>query len=151
MDFYIDTEFNGFGGEILSLGIVSDDLEHVLHLRVPEPRAALEPWVAENVWPHIDSGPVPPMVIELTQWPLVIQQFFAPFTPYIIADWPDDIRYFCELLITGPGQMVNIRAVEFSILRVDAYPTQLENAVQHNALWDAYALRSAVHDLLSKG
>ena len=60
----------------------------------------------------------------------------------IIADWPDDIRYFCQAIITAPGQMVNIPRLTFELARVDAYPSQLAGAVQHNALWDARALRA---------
>lgn len=64
--------------------------------------------------------------------------------PVVISDWPDDIRYFCELLITGPGQMIALPGVRFEVRRVDAYPTTLEGAVQHNALWDACALQAAL-------
>jgi hypothetical protein len=61
--------------------------------------------------------------------------------PVIFADWPDDIRYFCELIITGPGTMVNISNLTFRVVRCDAYPTDLNGAIQHNAYWDAMALR----------
>lgn len=64
----------------------------------------------------------------------------ALHSPTLFADWPDDIRYFCQALITAPGEMVNIPRLTFHIVRVDAYPTTLEGAVQHNALWDARAL-----------
>ena len=37
--------------------------------------------------------------------------------------------------------MVAIPRMTFEIVRVDAYPTSLEGAVQHNAFWDALALR----------
>ena len=37
--------------------------------------------------------------------------------------------------------MVNIPHLSFEVHRVDAYPTALPGAVQHNAWWDAMALR----------
>jgi hypothetical protein len=56
----------------------------------------------------------------------------------IIADWPDDIRYFCESLIVGPGQMINIlNKIKFELdLHID-----YESVVPHNALHDARAIR----------
>lgn len=39
---------------------------------------------------------------------------------------------------------VNIPALTFEIFRVDSYPTELPEAVQHNALWDARALRRKI-------
>ena len=47
----------------------------------------------------------------------------------------------CGALITGPGEMVAIPRLKFELERVDAYPTTLEGAIQHNALWDARALK----------
>jgi hypothetical protein len=40
-----------------------------------------------------------------------------------------------------PGMMINIPRLSFEMFREDAYPTTLEGAVQHNAWWDAMALR----------
>jgi hypothetical protein len=38
--------------------------------------------------------------------------------------------------------MINVRpSIKFEMHRVDAYPTTLPGAVQHNAYWDAMALR----------
>ena len=33
----------------------------------------------------------------------------------IIADWPCDIKYFCEALIVGPGTRVNTPPLSFEI------------------------------------
>ena len=85
----------------------------------------------------------------LSAGPEILSNMIAAFLkgdgcPEIIADWPDDIAYFCKAIVTGPGQMVNIRFLRFELHRVDAYPTTLPGAVQHNALWDARTLRHKI-------
>ena len=42
---------------------------------------------------------------------------------------------------SAPGEMVDIPRLRFDLVRVDAYPSKLAGAIQHNALWDARALR----------
>lgn len=149
MKFAIDTEFNGFNGELLSLALVpwGDDTPS-LYLRVAEPLGELVPWVAENVWPLIDRhwcesrvhiGPV-------STWAGRIADYLETYcigVPYIIADWPDDIRFFCEAIITAPGEMTAIPRVQFDIVRVDPYEgggVHID-ARRHNAWWDARVLR----------
>jgi hypothetical protein len=61
--------------------------------------------------------------------------------PHFVADWPVDIMYLCKEMITGPGTMIDIPGATFEVCRVDAYPCEDKEAVQHNALWDAYALK----------
>lgn len=47
-----------------------------------------------------------------------------------------------ETAPTGPGTMIEVRpSIKFEMHRVDAYPTTLPGAIQHNAYWDAMALR----------
>lgn len=144
--YFLDTEFNEFGGELLSLALVRDDGD-ALYLIYPEPRT-WRPWVYENVFPIMNSVPAGYNSHRVTQaeGAKLIADFFAARggVPYIITDWPDDVRYLCEAIITGPGQMAAISRLQFDIVRVDAYPTRLANAVQHNALWDALALRDCL-------
>lgn len=53
---------------------------------------------------------------------------------------------FCKLLMTGPGTAVPMaNQTHLTILRhIDVYPTSLNGAVQHNAWWNAMALRQRV-------
>lgn len=148
MRYFLDTEFNGFGGELISLALVRADGES-LYLVYPTPlEQSYDPWVLKNVVPFlwVIPSPLPGMAHQLTHGgkdpTYIIQEFLnGDPNPLIITDWPDDIRYFCQTLITGPGTMINIPKVSFEMVRVDAYPTTLEGAVQHNAWWDAMALR----------
>lgn len=144
MRYFLDTEFNGFGGELMSLALVDSDGES-LYLVYPTPRH-IEPWVAENVVPIMASVPAGCGIhlVNHENGARRIAEFFARrggSVPYIITDWPDDVRYLCQAIMTGPGEMVSIPRLQFDIVRVDSYPTTLDGAVQHNALWDAFALR----------
>lgn len=154
MKFAIDTEFNGFGGEVLSMALVPwDEDAPTFYICVPRPHGALNPWVAQNVWPMIHqigdgaiSGGV--VVANAEDWAGYIAEYLTNENhrfgvPYIIADWPDDIRYFCEAVITGPGEMASIPRLQFDVVRVDPYESGSAPplAIRHNAWWDAVALR----------
>jgi hypothetical protein len=151
MKYYLDTEFNGYRGELISLALVREDgpeLYLVTH-RLPE----VIPWVKDNVIPVLFAKSADDAVIWRTD---LFGEQIANFMredlfPVIIADWPDDIRYFCECLITGPGKMVDLPAdgkgaIDFVVERVDSYPSRLREAVQHNALWDARALQMRLNE-----
>jgi hypothetical protein len=148
MRYFLDTEFNGFGGELISLALVREDGES-LYLVYPELKW-YDFWVQENVLPVLwkDLPPQRSLLMDTHQleytWqghPLIQEFLQGDPGPMIVTDWPDDIRYFCQSIITGPGSMINIPKVSFEMVRVDAYPTTLEGAVQHNSWWDAMALR----------
>jgi hypothetical protein len=143
MKYYLDTEFNGFGGELLSLALVSEE-GAMLYLVTPEPVSPLVPWVEANVWP-VRHHPWE-IVAPREDWGRRIAAFLGSNPATIVADWPDDIRYFCRTLIVGPGFMVALDNLTFQMIRVDAYPTTVEGAVQHNALWDAIALREKLEE-----
>lgn len=141
--YYLDTEFNGMGGDLISMALVEEGNTRLLYLATDCLNPV--PWVLENVLPVINTREVRPIRVKPDQFASEIQRFLARDSdPVIIADWPDDIKYFCQCLIVGPGQMIDIPAISFEVIRVDAYPTKLHGAVQHNALWDALALRFAV-------
>lgn len=155
--FHLDTEFSGHGGWLLSLALVVDR-EDYLYLVLPEEeiertscRQALDPWVDENVIPILYDVPedVEVTIAPMKDWGILISQFLCERDydknqhPQIVADWPEDFRYLMELLITGPGTAVPmLDQTHFTIIRhVDIYPTALKGAVQHNAWWDALAIR----------
>jgi hypothetical protein len=61
--------------------------------------------------------------------------------PEIIADWPDDIAYFNQLLLIGPGRMVTVPSLTFQLVTLPGFSTAENSAVPHNALHDARSLR----------
>lgn len=151
MRYFLDTEFNGHGGELISLALVRDDL-HSLYFTINEGRQGKTyiPWVRSNVIPVLNS--VPPLLgfsvrgNHATLATTIADYLKDDSDPLIVTDWPDDIRYFCGAVITAPGEMVNIPRLKFEMVRVDSYPTRLADAVQHNAWWDALALRQKLID-----
>lgn len=141
MRYFLDTEFNEFGGDLISLALVREDGTSIyLVTDCPKPG----PWVAVNVMPILDAGGDPIKVAPNEFGRRIAAFLHGDIDPVIVTDWPDDIRYFCQAIITGPGQMVSLGMLHFVMLRVDAYPTTLPGAVQHNAWWDAMALRHAL-------
>lgn len=142
MRYFLDTEFNEFGGELISLALVRQDgRELYLATECPDPGE----WVRTNVIPILQCIGARPRRIAPDKFGRAIARFLAKDAqPVIVADWPDDIAYFCKALITGPGLMVRTQdLLTLQIVRVDSYPTDLPGAVQHNALWDARALEYA--------
>jgi hypothetical protein len=141
MRYFLDTEFNEFGGDLISLALVREDGASIyLVTDCPNPGA----WVKDNVIPILFSGG-DAVRIKPDEFGKGIALFLSgDLAPVIVSDWPDDIRYFCQAVITGPGEMIAVPQLQFVMLRVDAYPTDLEGAVQHNAWWDAMALKRKV-------
>lgn len=141
MKYFLDTEFNGAGGEIISLALVSETGDREMYLAA-ECTHPLD-WVKYNVMPIIECEGATPYMCDIKLFgPLTAWYLHTDPDPVIVADWPDDIKYFCQAIVTGPGEMVDIRRLRFELARIDAYPTELMDAVQHNALWDARALKA---------
>lgn len=147
MKYYLDTEFDGFGGKLLSIALVREDNEAIYIILDYNVMQARKPWVKENILPiiyHVPS-PMPGMVYVVNyhgEINLLLRNYFAGDKEIeIYTDWPDDVKYLCESLITGPGTMISTGDITFHIKRVDAWPNDIPNAVQHNAYWDAVALK----------
>ena len=131
---FLDTEFNGFGGRLMSMALVPEDPTAPEFYKELEMNDQLDPWVRDNVVPH------------LILIPCSFSKFQSALADYlwkqgevtIIADWPDDIKYFCESLITGPGECLNmLHNIKFEL----DFGIEYESAVPHNALHDARAIR----------
>lgn len=141
MRYFLDTEFNEWMGDLISLALVrADGVSIYLATKCESPK----PWVRENVMPIIEAGKSPEWIAPNEFGTRIVRFLDDDPAPLIIADWPDDIRLFCQALITGPGQMVAITNIAFQMVSVCPYPTDLPGAVQHNAWWDAMALRHAI-------
>ena len=142
MKYFLDTEFNGMGGDLISLALVADNGRE---LYLAKPCQNPIPWVADNVMPVVHCVGASPIMDNPDLMGHAIAMFLqGDPAPSIWVDWPDDIVYFCKALIVGPGTMVNIPSLTFEMRRVDSYPTDLPGAIQHNALWDARALRRKI-------
>lgn len=159
MKYYLDCEFFGWGGPIISLALLGEyDQELYLafdqHELEAEARIATlvdeRRWMLDNVLPIIDAPGAEALRVGTSRsqlkrhWPHHIATFLGKNESdiHIVADWPEDIRHLSELLMSGPGQtLLPKQRVIFEWVREDAYPTTLPGAVQHNAMWDARVLR----------
>lgn len=152
MNLTLDCEFNGFGGELISMSLFAGD-GRAFYAILSTDHMVLDPWVKENVIPILDVHPAPIQPDSLykikcsaADLPHEIFKFLSAGNyDYIniISDWPDDIKYFCESIITGPGTMIGINDLSFEVLRVDSWKNikfDDPNMVRHNALCDAIAL-----------
>lgn len=125
---YIDCEFNGFGGELISMALVAEDGEEFYEVLTC--KDYITPWVAQHVMPILNKE-----AVSLSVFQTKLQQFLHHYTAvHIIADWPDDIKYFCQALITGPGTRINTPALTMEIARIET-----DSKLPHNALEDARA------------
>lgn len=129
MNLFIDGEWNSYDGELISLALVAEDgrsFYEVIGCYKPDP------WVSENVMPKLGK-----QWVSLAKLQSDLQEFLSQFQSVnIIADWPEDLMWFCKVLITGPGLRLDTPPLTMKILRVD---TVSKNP--HNALADAQALR----------
>ncbi len=146
MRYFIDCEFDGFRGPLISMALVRED-GRSLYFVVDGP-AARDAWVIEHVLPIITDCPEAPFSWAPTGAAFGVKQFLAGDEDvHIIADWPDDLRHFCDLIVYAPGEMADIPRFTMELKRVDAWPNDIEGAVQHNAWWDAVALQRKVLEL----
>jgi len=130
MKLFIDGEWNSYGGELISLALVPEIGEHFYEvLGCDNP----DPWVAENVMTKLGKNRIT-MALMQEKLEVYLSQFESI---HIVADWPEDIMWFCKVLITGPGTRINTPPLSLEVLRVD-----IVSMNPHNALADAGALRA---------
>ena len=142
MRYFLDTEFNGFGGDLLSLALVPEDGDQDYYVVIPF-EGAWHPWVEKHVVPYLES--VPPMLLNRLDRVAAAHDVAAYLAndpdPVIVADWPEDIALFCRLLLVGETEIVDIRHMRFEFQRTPGFSTARNSRVPHNALHDARALR----------
>lgn len=149
--FYIDCEFDGHDGPLLSIAMVRED-GRSLYVKVGDHNYVKDAWVRENVLPIMDSHHAD------LSWHVGQSEVGTPLrgfigdcqNPVIIADSPVDIGRFCRAISTGEdGQWhsTSYSGMTFIVCNVDCYPTKLAGAIRHNAWWDAMALRTLIPEV----
>lgn len=130
MKLFIDCEWNSYKGELMSMALVpehGDPWYEVLKIN-DNPHE----WVQANVVPKLGKLPIGRSVAQKS-----LQQYLMRFEfVHIVADWPEDIERFCELLIVEAGVRINTPPLLCEITRIDSVS---ENP--HNALADAIGLK----------
>ena len=145
MRYFLDTEYDGIGGALLSLALVPDDGDE-LYLTLQTPAPPIE-WVQRHVVPYLDAVPEQLSCPRLTREDAAhaLERYLRhDDEPLIFADWPEDITQFCNLLVTGPGRMIELRQVAFRLAPMTNFSTAANSKVPHNALHDARALRDHI-------
>jgi hypothetical protein len=145
MRYFLDTEFNGFGGCLISLGLVPEEGDQDYYVVIPMIEEAT-PWVARHVLPYLESVP---RTLYNRLDPLAAAHDIAAYLstdpePEIVADWPEDIALFARLLVIGEGEIADVSNIRFHFLRTPGFSTAANSRVPHNALHDARALRDFV-------
>lgn len=132
MNIYLDCEFNGFGGELISMALVSaegDEWYEVLTCSKPVA------WVREHVMPYLEKTPITKHEFQHS-----IYQFLNQFhSIHIIADWPEDFIHLCNILLLSPGTIMNTPPLTMELIHV----AKIAVEKPHNALNDARGLRLA--------
>lgn len=142
INLFIDQEYDCPANELISIALVGDDGREFYE--VVEGAIVTDPWVEENVMNILYKDPIP-----LEEIQKKLTKFIKPYYGQeliIHADWPDDIAYFCRLLLVEPGVMINMkRHITFKLNR-DL--SGRKSKVPHNALEDARAIRNSYEELV---
>lgn len=145
---YIDYEFDGHNGQNISMAMVSEQKELYL---VATDLFIKDEWVKQNVIPilHSDSclNTFETQTIHFGSY----IRFYIKSGDLIIADSPVDISRFCRDISTDPSgnwNSLNLENIKFEVRNVNCYPSVLSGAIQHNAWWDASALRARVDNMM---
>lgn len=129
---YIDCEFNGFAGELLSMALVADSGEEFYEV-IEHNFWEMNDWVKQNVIPILNKEPIPAGRAWNRLW-----KYLSHFSDVvIIADHPADIKYFCEFIQNDRGGYMPCPNLEFKLVKGVNYSSD----IPHNALEDARAIK----------
>jgi hypothetical protein len=139
MRYFLDAEYNGFCGPLISLALVPEAREASPFYEAL-PCADPQSWVAEHVIPVLRTRPIsrPEMIAKLATF------LRGDSEPVIIADWPEDIAHLALLMVTGPGWRMPSPRLRFELLDLPLFDSAALSEVPHNARYDAIALRTYV-------
>lgn len=150
MRYFLDTEYNGFGGQLLSLALVPEDGSEEFYVTL-QCDAPIEPWVERHVIPFLDMVPEgleSPRLSRRAAAEALAAWLAHDSAPDIVADWPEDLAQLAMLLVTGPGLMVPVPPLSLHFVPLTGFSTAANSLVPHNALHDARALRDHVTNQL---
>lgn len=139
MRYFIDAEFNGFGGELISIAAVPEEdsappFYEAVHCPSPSE------WARARILPVMQTAPQPRAEIAR----LFSDYLSGDAMPLIVADWPEDIAHAAALLTDGKGGRLALIEVRFQLLSPSEFSPAKLSRVPHNAYYDALALRDWV-------
>ncbi len=141
--YVVDCEWNSPTRELLSMAIVPlwpsvagertgpvDDPTHEFYETIQHSGESIDPFVQEQVLPVLGKVQIP-----RREFQGKLEAFLRDrHVSRLLFDWPEDIAYFCNALITGPGTRLLLpRHLQMeNVTGLDSY-----SEVPHNALHDA--------------
>lgn len=149
MIYYCDTEFTSFNGELLSIALVpysrSTKPPFYAELLISK-TSPVDPWVTANVFPKLKN-----VADKKTAVSRRLYEYLKEDNNIIvIADWPEDLSHFYNLLCLQPGQMVGLNNITTRLMRTRGWSTADHSVIPHYALEDAFALRNYFEALAKK-
>ncbi len=140
MRLFLDTEFNGFGGALISLALAAEDGREWYGI-LPLP-SFIEPWVKKHVIPYLEIDAKIPLFASSADAQESLGHFLSRYQgAEIIADWPADFEHFCYMLACA-GSMQGYSLPWQGTMRL-ARVFGVNPVIPHNALSDARALKEA--------
>ena len=141
MNLYLDTEFNGHGGDLISLALAAPDGKHWYGL-VPgnhDLGLSTHPWVAKHVIPQLWACPMTfdPCGADFALFRASLHEYLRFRSGAVIyADWPDDFAHLMRVM-SGPSYEQSW-IVDIGMQLLAESEPRAEHP--HNALSDAIAL-----------
>lgn len=133
MKLFLDCEFNGFGGELISMALVDENEKYFYEvLTCMNPTS----WVFNNVIPVLNK-----QTIDLIEFKENLFSFLNQYeTIHIVADWPEDFSLFLTTLILQQGVCMMTPKLTMELWESNTSLT-IDSKIPHNALQDAFALK----------
>lgn len=136
MSLFLDCEFNGHEGRLISMAIVADNGDEFYEVDCNAMINDTNVWVKENVWPILGKIPcVGPLAFRDK-----LHEFLRKHVgEMIIADSPADFVYllqWCHEMKDGKYRYINLD-LDMRFVTSGKY----ESKIPHNALEDARALK----------
>lgn len=133
MKIYLDTEFNDYKGELISMALVAENGQEWYGVRRWSNPTE---WVGQHVIPFLGREPESDDALRAS-----LHQFLNSFPEVrIISDWPGDVAHFAHFLEYAPGERIGPDVLTFEVRR-DLPDTSTKSKIPHNALEDARAMR----------
>lgn len=142
---FLDTEFNGYGGSLISMALVTDDGDGAFY-EVLSFDEDVDPWVAEHVMPLLGKSPIArdDFNAKLAVFLRCNNDPHTVFGTYpalqVVCDWPADLEHLFESLSQVGASEGFKETIPLSATLLNT--PKLNSATPHNALSDAKALRA---------
>jgi hypothetical protein len=141
MRVFLDCEFNGFGGELISMALVGEDGAEWYGV-LPEPRV-WDNWCFHNVLPVMDAERPTIRATSREEFRVAAHMFLSSRyeNPTIVADWYTDLVHFFGVF----GGRNHTESISYAckaelVLDVPGYAPKFP----HNALSDARSIRDSL-------